>query len=74
MKISIQKGTKSMLTVLVCYGVAAGATAIAGVCGIDIPKEMQAQIVVGVTAGLTGAITGALNWLKHRKDKPVIVK
>jgi len=70
LKISLQKGAKSLVTVLVSYGVAAGATAIATTCGIDIPKETQAQIVVGVTAALSGVITGALNWLKHRKDKP----
>jgi len=69
-KISIKKGASSLVTVLVSYGVAAGATAIAGACGIEIPKDTQAQIVVGITAGLSGAITGALNWLKHRKDKP----
>ena len=69
-KISVQKGATSLVTVLVSYCVAAGATAVAGACGIEIPKEMQSQIVIGVTAGLSGAITGALNWLKHRKDKP----
>jgi len=74
MKISIQKGANSVLTVLVSYGVAVGAATIAGACGIDIPKDTQAQIVVGITAGLSGAITGALNWFKHRKDKPADAK
>jgi hypothetical protein len=68
-KISVKKGLMSVLTVVVSYGVSAGAAAIAGACGIDIPKEMQDKLVVTATAGLTGAITGALNWLKHRKDK-----
>jgi hypothetical protein len=67
-KISVTKGVKSLATVLVSYGVAAGAAAIANACGIEIPKDTQAQIVVAVTAGLSGAITGALNWWKHRKD------
>ncbi|CAK0779557.1 hypothetical protein CCP2SC5_920001 [Azospirillaceae bacterium] len=73
-KISVQKGANSLLTVVVSYGMALGAAALVNVCGIDIPKDTQTQIVVCVTAGLSGAITGTLNWLKHRKNKPSIVK
>lgn len=71
-KISIQKGVKSLATVLITYGVAVGATALSSAIGIDIPEETRTQIVIAVTAGLSGVVTGALNWWKHRKDpKPV---
>lgn len=72
-KISVQKGLKSLATVLISYGVAAGAAALSSAVGIDIPEETRAQIVIAVTAGLSGVVTGALNWWKHRKDQPAII-
>lgn len=75
-KISLQKGSMSFLTVIISYGVAAGATALAGVVGVTLSADSQAQITLAVTAGLTGLITGGLNWLKHRKKTvpPAIIK
>lgn len=71
-KISVQKGSMSLLTVLIAYSVACGASAIAAATGIDIPVIQRDQAVVAITAGLSGLITGGLNWLKHRKDVPPI--
>jgi hypothetical protein len=71
-QISIKKGGMSIVTVLVSYGVAVAAGALAKAVGVDIPADSQTQITVAITAGLTGLITGGLNWLKHKKDaKPV---
>jgi hypothetical protein len=73
-RISVTKGLKSILTVAVSYGVSAGAAAIADAIGIEIPQDMQDKIILTATAGLSGLITGALNWLKHKNDKPVPAK
>jgi len=73
-KISVQKGSMSLLTVLIAFGVATGCSAIAAATGIDIPLITRDQAVVAITAGLSGLITGGLNYLKHRKDtKPVTI-
>jgi len=66
-EISLKKGGFSFLTVLISYGVAAGASALAKAVGVDLSADSQTQITLAVTAGLTGIITGGLNWLKHRK-------
>lgn len=72
--ISVKKGSIGLVAVLVGYGVAAGAQAIAKATGIDIPLATQEQCTLAVTAAVSGLIIGGLNWLKHRGDKkPVIL-
>lgn len=71
-KISVQKGSMSMLSVLIGFAVAVGAEALAKAVGIDVPVVTRDQATVAITAAVAGAITGGLNWLKHRKDKPAI--
>jgi uncharacterized membrane protein len=71
-KISVQKGSMSMLSVLIGFAVAVGAEALAKAVGVDIPVVTQEQATVAITAAVAGVITGGLNWWKHRSDKPAI--
>lgn len=68
-KISVKKGSIGLVSVLVGYGVALGASAIASATGIDIPLATQEQCTIALTAAVSGLIIGGLNWLKHRPKK-----
>lgn len=68
-KISTRKGITGAITVVVAFGVAIGAQALAKAAGIELPEATQGQITVALTAGVSGLLTGALNWWKHRKTK-----
>lgn len=71
-KISVKKGGIGLVSVLVGYGVAAAASAVAAATGIDIPAVTQEQATVAITAAVSGVIIGGLNWWKHKSDpKPI---
>jgi hypothetical protein len=65
-KISITKGIKNAIQVIIGTGLSYLFVNLESKYGIKIDQNMQMQVTIGLAAVVSGALHGIHNWVEHK--------